>query len=119
MELGRDCVPRDEEACVILLSSIEIGSDFDSFCRSIFTTIEINYVVGDWLRKQAILSTENAKLKETKAFAEAYISDKTRTFPRTDTMETEHENALRYPIEMLNNLSQRSALQDHMLSMKK
>lgn len=51
LELGRGCIPPEEEAYVILLSSIEIGSDFGSFCRSISSRTEINYVNGDWLRK--------------------------------------------------------------------
>lgn len=49
----------------------------------------------------------------------AYILREMRTFTSTYSVENENENALWYPMQMLNSFSYRSALLDHTFSLKK
>lgn len=76
-------------------------------------------MVDDWLKRRAILTTTNAALEEINIVLGAYIPGDLETFNSADAVENEDQKALRYPKEMPNSLSHKSALADHMLSLKK
>lgn len=60
-----------------------------------------------------------AELEEISPIVEAYIPGEMRTFTSADTVENKNENALMYPMDMLNTLSHVSALPEDMLSLKR
>lgn len=75
-------------------------------------------MLDDWLTRHAILLTKHVELEGVNAIVGPYIPGEMRTITSADTVETKDENALRYPVEMLNTLHHRSHLADHMLSPK-
>lgn len=51
--------------------------------------------------------TKNRELEELNMIVGKHIPGEMRTYTSADTVETEDDNALRYPTEMLNSLSHR------------
>lgn len=76
-------------------------------------------MLGDWLILLATLSMKNTELEEVIVIVEAYLLGEMRTFTSPDTEVIENNNSLRYPKEMLEALSQGSALTHHRPSFKK
>lgn len=72
-------------------------------------------MVDDWLTRRCILTTKYAELEEVIAIAGLYIPGKMRMFTFAKTVENENRIALKYPMKILNTLSQTSAFLNELL----
>jgi len=119
LQVGEGRVPDTEAERVLLPSSIHSFDSIRSLCYRVFEGIQENYTNDEWLTGRAVLTTKNVNLDPINTIVGAMLPGNYRTYLSADKVENEDQNALRYPVELLNTLTAGSALPDHKLRLKK
>ena len=95
-----------------------VRTDYQIAMR-VFNGITEKYHDSEWIASRAILTVKNARLPEINAVVGNMIPGEFTPFRSADSVENAEENALRYPVELLNSLSGKGSLPDHVITLKK
>jgi len=119
LRVGEGRYEADADLRIELPEYIEVLPNEWDLCDKVFPNIAENYVNQDWLTGRAVLTVKNRGLQAINKLVGDKIPESYREFTSADKVSDEQEDALRYPVEMLNTLTGGSALPDNKLRLKK